>query len=164
MNALGRAFISLKTEGVRSTAWRSAKYLANRFSPFVATPLSSVYREDVIAVDWTKPRNFNGESIAGTDGKYRIAWVITPPSRTSGGHQNAFRFMSFLEEAGHDLTVYLYSPGKFPVVNLEEIQSMMQSMSAYPELAGELKLYDPVVHGGELMADGPVGHEFGAGQ
>ena len=143
MNALGRAFSSLKTEGVRSTAWRSAKYLTNRFGPFVATPLSSVYREDVIAVDWTKPRNFNGESIAGADGKYRIAWVITPPSRTSGGHQNAFRFMSFLEEAGHDLTVYLYSPGKFPVVNLEEIQSMMHSMSAYPDLAGQLKLYDP---------------------
>ena len=31
-------------------------------------------------------------------------------------------------------------------------------------LAEKLKRYDPVVHGGELMADGPVGHEFGAGQ
>lgn len=31
-------------------------------------------------------------------------------------------------------------------------------------LAEKLKLYDPVIHGGELMADGPVGHEFGAGQ
>ena len=31
-------------------------------------------------------------------------------------------------------------------------------------LVEKLKLYDPVVHGGELMADGPVGHEFGAGQ
>lgn len=31
-------------------------------------------------------------------------------------------------------------------------------------LAEKLKLYDPVVHGGELMADGPVGHEFGASQ
>ncbi len=31
-------------------------------------------------------------------------------------------------------------------------------------LAEKLKRYDPAVHGGELMADGPVGHEFGAGQ
>ena len=31
-------------------------------------------------------------------------------------------------------------------------------------LAEKLKLYDPVVHGGELMADGPSGHEFGASQ
>lgn len=143
MNALGRALSTLKTEGVKSTAWRSAKYLTNRFGPFVATPLSSVYRDDVIAVDWTRPKNFNGESIAGTDGKYRVAWVITPPSRTSGGHQNAFRFMSFLEEAGHELTVYLYSPGKYPVVNVDEIRAMMHSMSGYPDLAGQMKLYDP---------------------
>ena len=31
-------------------------------------------------------------------------------------------------------------------------------------LAEKLKLYDPAVHGGELMADSPVGHEFGASQ
>ncbi len=143
MNALGRALSTLKTEGLRSTAWRSAKFLTNRFSPFVSTPLSTVYRDDVIAVDWTKPVDFNGRSIEGVDGKYRIAWVITPPSRTSGGHQNAFRFMSFLEEAGHDLTVYLYSPGKFPVVNPEEVRRMMRIMSGYPDLAAELKRYDP---------------------
>ena len=31
-------------------------------------------------------------------------------------------------------------------------------------LAEKLKRYDPSVHGGELMADAPAGHEFGAGQ
>ena len=31
-------------------------------------------------------------------------------------------------------------------------------------LAEKLKRYDPAVHGGELMAEGPMGHEFGAGQ
>ena len=31
-------------------------------------------------------------------------------------------------------------------------------------LAEKLKRYDPAVHGGELMADGPLGNEFGAGQ
>ena len=31
-------------------------------------------------------------------------------------------------------------------------------------LAEKLKRYDPVIHGGELMANGPVGHKFGAGQ
>jgi hypothetical protein len=143
VNAIGRALSTLKTEGVRSTAWRSAKYLTNRFGPFVVTPLSSVYRDDVIAVDWTKPRDFNGGIKEGVDGKYKIAWVISPPSRTSGGHQNAFRFMSFLEAAGHDLTVYLYSPGAFPRVNVDEIKSMMRGMSGYPNLAGEMKLYDP---------------------
>jgi hypothetical protein len=146
MSAVGRALATLKTEGVRSTAWRSAKYLTNRFSPFVVAPLSSVYRDDVIAVDWTQPKNFNGTAKTGVDGKYRIAWIISPPSSTSGGHQNAFRFMSFLEAAGHDLTVYLYSPGKYPAVNVHSIRAMMQgAASGYPDLAGELKLYDPAV-------------------
>ena len=31
-------------------------------------------------------------------------------------------------------------------------------------LAEKLKCYDPVVHGGELIGDAPVGHEFGATQ
>jgi len=143
VNAVGRAVSTLRTEGVRSMAWRSAKYLTNRFGPFVVTPLASVYRDDVIAVDWTKPRDFNGHVNEGVDGKFKVAWVITPPSRTSGGHQNAFRFMSFLEDAGHDLTVYLYSPGRYPRVNVDEIQSMMRGMSGFPELAGKMELYDP---------------------
>ncbi|TXN28792.1 glycosyltransferase family 4 protein [Lacisediminihabitans profunda] len=143
MSAVGKAFSILKTEGIRSTAWRSAKYLSNRFSPFVVTPLSTVYTEDVIAVDWTKPRAFNAVPMEGRDGKYRIAWVISPPSRTSGGHQNAFRFMSFLEKAGHELTVYLYSPGKYPVVNVDEIRAMMHGMTGYPDLVGDMRLYDP---------------------
>ena len=143
MSAASRAFSTLKAEGLRSTAWRTAKYLSNRFSPFVVAPLSTVYADDVIAVDWTAPRHFNAVPMEGRDGKYRIAWVISPPSPTSGGHQNAFRFMSFLEEAGHDLTVYLYSPGKYPVVNVEEIRAMMRGMRGYPNLAGDMKLYDP---------------------
>jgi hypothetical protein len=144
VSAVGRALATLRTEGIRSTAWRSAKYLTNRFSPFVA-PLSTVYREDVIAVDWTKPRGFNGHVSEGVGGKYRIAWVISPPSDTSGGHQNAFRFMRFLEQAGHELTVYLYSPGKYPAVNVEGIRAMMRGVSGYPDLEGEITLYDPAV-------------------
>ncbi len=33
-----------------------------------------------------------------------------------------------------------------------------------PTLAQKLKVYDPALHGGELMVDAPVGAEFGARQ
>ena len=33
-----------------------------------------------------------------------------------------------------------------------------------PTLEQMLAAFDPKRHGGELMADGPLGHEFGAGQ
>lgn len=143
MNALGRVATALKTEGIRSTLWRSGKYVTNRYGPFIVSPLSSVYRADAIAVDWTQPQHFNAHVNKGIDGKYKVAWVISPPSPTSGGHLNAFRFMSFLEAAGHELTVYLYSPGSYPRVNVDSIRSMMQGISGYPELAAEIKLYDP---------------------
>ncbi|MCU1414729.1 MAG: glycosyltransferase family 1 protein [Microbacteriaceae bacterium] len=145
MNPIKSAATALRSEGIRSAGWRSAKWFAGRFSPFRTKPLSTVYVEDVVAVDWSIPRDFNGGSIPAREGGYRVAWLITPPGRTSGGHQNAFRFMSFLEEAGHQLTVYLYSPAKYPVVNIEEVKQMLHETSAYPELKAEFIRYDPEV-------------------
>ena len=40
----------------------------------------------------------------------------------------------------------------------------LRAKSSRLTLAEKLKCYDPAVHGGELIADDPVGHEFGAGQ
>lgn len=145
MNLLGRAVGLVTKEGIRSTAWRGAKYLANRFNPFVVEPLASVYRADVVAVDWTEGRDFNSAINLGREGKYRFAWIITPPSSTSGGHQNAFRFMRFLEQAGHKLTVYLYSPAPYPVVNVDQIAAMLKSVTGYPELDATIEHYSPEV-------------------
>jgi hypothetical protein len=117
--------------------------MVGRYNPFARKPISTVYPEDVVAVDWSKPRDFNGASIAPRNGSYRVAWIITPPGKTSGGHQNAFRFMSFLEAAGHELTVFLYSPGKYPKLVLDDVREMMRTTSAYPELKAELRRYDP---------------------
>ncbi|MFC6354781.1 rhamnosyltransferase WsaF family glycosyltransferase [Luethyella okanaganae] len=143
MDKVSRVVSALKNEGLRSTAWRTGKWLSTRYNGFSKAPLSTVYSDDVIAVDWSKPHDFNGFVSEGRNGKYRIAWVITPPGRTSGGHQNAFRFMKFLEDAGHDLTVYLYSPARYPVVSVHVVREMMSSTTGYPDLAAELRVYDP---------------------
>lgn len=39
---------------------------------------------------------------------YVVNWVMSPPSG-GGGHQNIFRFIDFLDAAGHKNNVYLYS-------------------------------------------------------
>jgi hypothetical protein len=143
VNPLKTAANALRREGIRSAGWRSAKWLSNRYNPFQVKPLSSVYVDDVVAVDWSVPHDFNGGVIPPRDGGYRVAWLITPPGRTSGGHQNAFRFMSFLEQAGHRLTVYLYAPARYPAVNLDEVREMLQATSAYPDLDARIVHYDP---------------------
>lgn len=145
MNPLKAAANALRREGIRSASWRSAKWVSTRYNPFRVKPLSTVYVDDVVAVDWSEPHDFNGGSIPKPDDGYRVAWLITPPSRTSGGHQNAFRFMEFLEKAGHRLTVYLYAPAKYPAVNIDEITEMLHLTSAYPDLAAEFIRYDPAV-------------------
>lgn len=136
---------TVRSEGIRSTVWRGAKWLAGRYNPFKSQALASIYAEDVIAVDWTSARDFNSLPRFGADGAYRVAWIISPPGRTSGGHQNAFRFMKFLEEAGHSLTVYLYAPAKYPVVDVGQIKEMMRTTSAFPQLDGEMTIYDPSI-------------------
>jgi glycosyltransferase involved in cell wall biosynthesis len=51
--------------------------------------------------------------------------------------------MSFLERAGHNLTMYLYSPRKFPVVSVDEVTAMLSETSAYPDMSATFKVYSP---------------------
>lgn len=143
MSRIQDAMRSLRGGGIRSTAWRGAKWLSGRVNPFRVKPLSSIFPQDLIAVDWSKPVPFNAHVLERPATGYRVAWIISPPSRTSGGHQNAFRFMSFLEQAGNPTTVYLYSPAKYPVVDVPGIRRMMRETTAYPEIRGEMRVYDP---------------------
>ncbi|WP_448809339.1 rhamnosyltransferase WsaF family glycosyltransferase [Agromyces bauzanensis] len=134
---------SLRDGGIRSTAWRGAKWLSGRLNAFGRSPLDSVYADDLIAVDWSQPHAFNERIVPRPPSGYRVAWLITPPGRTSGGHQNAFRFMSFLEQAGNPTTVFLYSPARYPKVRVEGVRDMMSETSAYPDIRGEFRIYDP---------------------
>lgn len=143
MSVLSQAFNTLRTEGPTRAFWHTAKLMSNRMNPFAVVPLATVYRADVIAADWTIPKHFNAAIVPPRDGGFRIAWIISPPGRTSGGHQNAFRFMEFLERAGHQLSVYLYAPQDFQVVNVEKVRQMMAESTAYPNLAAEFQVYDP---------------------
>jgi hypothetical protein len=44
------------------------------------------------------------------DGHTRtIVWIMSPPGESGGGHQNIFRFMSYLDGQGYRNIVYLYS-------------------------------------------------------
>lgn len=145
MGRAATAIASVRDGGVRSAAWRGAKWMAGRLNVFRKTPLSSVYADDLIAVDWSQPVSFNAADVPRPAGGYRVAWIISPPGRTSGGHQNAFRFMSFLEAAGNPTTVFLYSPAAYPKVSIDGVKRMMAETSAYPEIRGEFRIYDPEI-------------------
>jgi hypothetical protein len=137
VSLISRAITSLSTEGPRQAASR----VFNRLSIQLQTNrlgASLVQPHDAIAVDWTVPALFQTDPPAPKTERVRTSWIISPPGRTSGGHQNAFRFMDFLEKAGHSVTVYFYT-----TESLVAIRDMLRSTSAYPDLRGELRVYDP---------------------
>ncbi|HRN90149.1 MAG TPA: glycosyltransferase family 1 protein [Candidatus Saccharibacteria bacterium] len=68
--------------------------------------VSLVDRESVIKADWSNAGYSGSSKIIKPP--YTINWVMSPPSG-GGGHQNIFRFIDFLDKAGHRNNVYLYS-------------------------------------------------------
>lgn len=141
---MSQALGTLRHEGVRSTAWRAARWATSQMAPFQPSPLATVYPEDLTTGDWSQPRGRPTTPIARPTDGYRVAWLISPPGRTSGGHQNAFRFMKYLEDAGNRLTVFLYSTARYPVVQIDAIRTMLRETTAYPDLRATLRRYDPV--------------------
>lgn len=66
-----------------------------------------VKHADVLAAD---PRHVKVNSVKKPGiASPVINWVMSPPGKGSGGHQNLFRFISYLEKAGYKCRVYLYS-------------------------------------------------------
>lgn len=133
----------LKYEGVRSTAWRGAKWLNTRSNRLTEKPLEQVFPRDIVASDWTISRMFAPQPLVSKNGRPQLAWVISPPGVSSGGHQNAYRFIKYLEDAGYDITLFMYSAAKFPKVSIEGIKAMVAGNGGYPKLKAEYRLYDP---------------------
>jgi hypothetical protein len=76
MSVFSRAVSTLRHEGLASTAWRVGKWMSSRGNPFAEKPLQSVFRQDVIAADWTRPRKFVAGPLVSSTGRPQIAWVI----------------------------------------------------------------------------------------
>lgn len=143
MNAFSRFMETLRYEGLRSSLWRVKKWSNTTFNKYEEKPLSQVFPEDVLAVDWTQPRDFHPYPLISPDRKPNIAWVISPPGRSSGGHINAYRFMKYLEDAGYKITLFIYSAAPYPRISLEGIKAMVASNSGYPTLEAGYQLYNP---------------------
>lgn len=104
--------------------------------------VSLVKNDDVIAVGRLGHRDFESEFKKSLKNSYHLAWIMSPPGETSGGHQNIFRFLKYAEDAGHKCSVYLYS-NLTENIDITQIRQMMKISNAYPEIAAEISIYDP---------------------
>lgn len=103
----------LKNEGVLSFSIKSLQKIQDRSSKQlnyiekIEINTKAKY-EDIVQADFHKKRTL----WTGLDKKtLRIHWLMPPPGKGSGGHHNIFRFIKFLEDAGHQCNIYLYARG-----------------------------------------------------
>lgn len=67
----------------------------------VMVDIEDVMRADYINHPYKKPAKVRKS-------KLKVAWVLSPISAGSGGQNTITRFARFLQEQGHDVTIYIY--------------------------------------------------------
>src|SRR5437868_7041320 len=93
-------------------------------------------REDVLAADWVN-HAYSPKRIKRNP-PYTINWVMSPP-RSGGGHQNIYRFIKYLEAAGHTCRVYLYSVRA--IVTIAEMREGVKN--SYPDTKASMEWLEP---------------------
>ncbi|HZL06016.1 MAG TPA: glycosyltransferase family 1 protein, partial [Coriobacteriia bacterium] len=99
--------------------------------------------QDAVAVDWTEPPGWLTNPRTVVAESLSTAWIMHPPGESSGGHQNLFRFIRYLERAGHRATVYLYDARDRPI-DAQGVQEMVAASPSYPHVAAEFHVLDRV--------------------
>lgn len=113
---------------------RTATKSVPAITPKHAIDTKVKYR-DAIAADYTARKH----NWIGTESKnLTLNWLMPPPGKGSGGHMNIYRFMQFLEEAGHTCRIYIYTqnaPGR-----VSDILKLMGD--SYPKLKAKMVWVD----------------------
>ena len=135
---LNAAFRILRTEGVVSLYRRVRRKAQTGFAS--APAVLPVKDDDALAVDWTTTPPWAASQTTVAD-RATIAWVMSPPSPNSGGHQNLFRFIAAAEAAGHRCRVYFYTNSGV-VVNSDDMRRMLLDSGGYPKFDASLAMYD----------------------
>lgn len=144
----------LRCHGARLTLARVLQGVAGRlsrppgsskggvFSGKIATSMLVSF-DDAARLDWTDNPHWRRSPRRVERGKPIVTgWIVSPPGESSGGHQNIFRFLKFLEDAGHQVKIYLYSSSPTPI-SLRDVQKMLERNPSYPQLDATIEVYDP---------------------
>lgn len=123
-------FLSFVILGLRFTEKMLLRHTKQNTSKHLID--TKVKYSDALVADYTKSR----PKWPGTSKKQLVFnWIMPPPGKGSGGHLNIFRFIKYLENAGHTNRIYIYTqhkPGK-----ISDIRLLMGD--SYPELQATME-------------------------
>lgn len=134
MNTIRAALSILRSQGLGGVLRRVGERLSGTTGK-LPTPLRY---DDALAVDWSIPHPAVTSPLAVGSGPFTVAWIMSPPGKGSGGHQNIFRFISYMEAAGHRVKIYLYSADKIVPLG---IARQVAGSSSYPRVSASMELY-----------------------
>ena len=142
----------LRRNGVRMTTARLLQGMGNQIANSGKgkgkgkIPLGMLVKfSDAAALDWASEPHWRTNPRTVGEGPYTTAWIMSPPGESSGGHQNIFRFLSYLEAAGHRVKIFLYWSQKIPV-DADRVREMIERSSAYPTLKASYALSVSYTH------------------
>lgn len=138
MKKLSSALRLLRSEGFRALLRRGMEQALQNGQNSMT--MSHVKTQDALAVNWSLTPAWKKYPKTASSGKLNLAWIMSPPGETSGGHQNLFRFINFAELAGHKVTIYLYSNFSSNL-DIPRIKKMIQTSNAYPKISADIEVY-----------------------
>lgn len=103
----------VREDGYLSFGIKSLQYLQKRNSKKVQKqpkhPLAIKVKYNDALVSTSPVKQLKRNNVR--DKSLKINWIMPPPGKGSGGHLNIFRFIKYLEDAGHTNRIYLYADG-----------------------------------------------------
>ena len=119
----------LREEGLIAVSIRSLQYIEKKKQGHAASPAQkhsintrAIYNE-ILSADPNTPANANWKGLPNTKKTLTFNWLMPPPGKGSGGHMTIYRFIEYLEKAGHTCRIYLHNPG--PHATAESVRAVM---------------------------------------
>jgi hypothetical protein len=148
---LGRRAVTIaRTEGPRSLAIKTldrtrGRLIAGQGSTAPKQKIRMLVRyEDALETDWTQPQPWATSPVVVRERPINTAWIMHPPGESSGGAQTIFRFIRFLEQAGHRATIYLYHSGD-EAVDARYLRRLISANPSYADVKADFRAYSPTV-------------------
>jgi O-antigen biosynthesis protein len=111
------------------------KHLSKKHAHQIHTIYTKAKYEDIVQADFHQPL----KKWPGSERKsLRLNWLMPPPGKGSGGHYNIFRFIKYLEDAGHQCRIYIYTFDKKGSV--AAIHAIMGN--SYPQIKAPMEWVD----------------------
>lgn len=120
----------LREQGVLAVSIRSLQYIEKKKANRKSTPASQKHNintraiyEEILSADPSRPANVNWKGLSANKKTLTFNWLMPPPGKGSGGHMTIYRFIQYLEKAGHKCRIYLHNPG--PHATVESVRAVM---------------------------------------